>query len=101
MNKVALAVRLADAVQLSKKTAEEIIEALEAIITQELVHGEEVTIAGFGTFSARVRRGRMGVNPQNPSEKMQIPSVTVPKFKAGKSLKDALKAKEKVATPTV
>ena len=39
------------------------------------------------------RAGRMGVNPQKPTEKIQIPSVTVPKFKAGKALKDALKGK--------
>ena len=38
------------------------------------------------------RAGRTGVNPQDPTEKIQIPSVTVPKFKAGKGLKDALKA---------
>jgi len=37
----------------------------------------------------------MGVNPQNPKEPMKIPSVTVPKFKAGKTLKDALKTKDK------
>jgi len=41
---------------------------------------------------ARERAARMGVNPQNPSEKMQIPAVVVPKFKAGKALKDALKS---------
>ncbi|MBT7228017.1 DNA-binding protein, partial [Candidatus Parcubacteria bacterium] len=36
---------------------------------------------------------RMGVNPQNPKEKIQIPAVVVPKFKSGKTLKDALKNK--------
>jgi nucleoid DNA-binding protein len=41
---------------------------------------------------AKFRSSRMGVNPQNPSERIQIPAVTIPKFKAGKGLKDALKA---------
>ncbi len=93
MNKAELATRLADKLNLSKKVGEDIVEAFEDIVTHTLVNGEEVTIAGFGTFSARVRAGRMGVNPRNPTEKIQIPSVTVPKFKAGKALKDSLKGK--------
>ncbi len=93
MNKAELAARIAEKLGLSKKVGEDIIAAFEDIVTAQLVSGGEVTIAGFGTFSARVRQGRMGVNPQNPTEKIQIPSVTVPKFKAGKALKDALKGK--------
>ena len=56
-----------------------------------LTRASSDAVAGFGTFSARERKGRIGVNPQNPSEKIQIPEVRVPKFKAGKNLKDALK----------
>ena len=67
------------------------IEAFVDIVTTTLKSGGEVNIAGFGAFSAKMRAGRIGVNPQNPSEKIQIPPVTVPKFKAGKGLKDALK----------
>lgn len=93
MNKAELAARIAEKLGLSKKIGEDIVAAFEDIITETLKSGGEVTIAGFGTFSARVRQGRMGVNPQNPTEKIQIPSVTVPKFKAGKALKDALKGK--------
>lgn len=93
MNKAELASRIAERLGLSKKVGEDIVAAFEDIVTDALVAGGEVTIAGFGTFSARVRQGRMGVNPQRPTEKIQIPSVTVPKFKAGKALKDALKGK--------
>lgn len=93
MNKAELAARIAERLSLSKKVGEDVIAAFEDIVTAQLVSGGEVTIAGFGTFSARVRQGRMGVNPQKPTEKIQIPSVTVPKFKAGKALKDALKGK--------
>ena len=99
MNKAELASRLADKLQVSKKVGEDFVEAFEEIVTRALVNGEEVTIAGFGTFSARVRAGRMGVNPQKPTEKIQIPSVTVPKFKAGKALKDSLKGKRTLPTP--
>lgn len=93
MNKAELASRIAERLGLSKKVGEDVVAAFEDIVTEALVAGGEVTIAGFGTFSARVRQGRMGVNPQRPTEKIQIPSVTVPKFKAGKALKDALKGK--------
>lgn len=93
MNKAELALKISEKLNIPKKTAENFVEAFDEIVTQTLVNDGEVTIAGFGTFSARVRRGRAGVNPQNPGEKIQIPSVKVPKFKAGKSLKDALKGK--------
>ena len=96
MNKTDLAAKIADKIGVPKKTAEEMIAAFEMVVTNELVHGGEVTIAGFGTFSAKQRAGRVGVNPQNPSEKIQIPPVTVPKFKAGKALKDSLKGKRAV-----
>ncbi|MFZ5391533.1 MAG: HU family DNA-binding protein [Patescibacteria group bacterium] len=92
MNKAELAEKIAAKVQLSKKQAEETLEAMVDVIINTLKAGSEVTITGFGSFSARQRAARMGVNPQNPGEKMQIPAVIVPKFKAGKSLKDALKS---------
>lgn len=91
MNKAELALRIAERLDIPKKMSEDFIELFEEIVTGALVEGDEVTIAGFGTFSSKVRSARMGVNPQNPSEKMQIPAVRVPKFKAGKALKDALK----------
>lgn len=94
MNKAELALRIAEKLDLPKKTAEDFVELFEEIVTQALVDGDEVTIAGFGTFSSKVRSARMGVNPQKPTEKMQIPAVRVPKFKAGKALKDALKKKQ-------
>lgn len=96
MNKAELAIRLAEKLNISKKLAEDFLAEFEELVTRALLNGEEVTIAGFGTFSARTRKGRMGVNPQNPSEPIEIPSVVVPKFKAGKALKDTLKGKRTV-----
>ncbi|MEK7115975.1 MAG: HU family DNA-binding protein [Patescibacteria group bacterium] len=91
MNKAELINQIAEKVGVTKKQAEDMIETFETIVTDTLVAGGEVTLSGFGTFSAKLRKGRTGVNPQHPDQKIQIPSVTVPKFKSGKSLKDALK----------
>ncbi len=94
MNKAELVTKIAEKIEISKKQAEAAIEYFTDVVTETLKAGGEVTIAGFGSFSAKRRAGRTGVNPQNPSEKIQIPPVTVPKFKAGKALKDALKGKK-------
>jgi len=91
MNKETLIERLAAEAGLSKKDAEKSLAALVKIINNEMKAGNSVTIVGFGTFSPRNRHARMGVNPQKPSERIRIPEVIVPKFKAGKTLKDALK----------
>ena len=93
MNKAELINVIADRANVSKKQAEDMVHAFVDIVTETLKKGDEVTIAGFGAWSAKTRASRMGVNPQNPSEKIRIPEVTVPKFKAGKGLKDALKGK--------
>lgn len=93
MNKAELINRIAQKVGVSKKQAEDMLDAFEQITIESLQHGEEVTLTGFGTFIAKLRTARGGVNPQNPSERIQIPQVTIPKFRAGKTLKDALKKK--------
>ncbi len=100
MNKAALAQTIADKVGVSKKEAEAMVAAFVHIVMETLQNGDQVSIAGFGAFSAKMRAGRIGVNPQNPSQKIQIPPVTVPKFKAGKALKDALKKKKDKAPET-
>ena len=93
MNKFELADSIVAKTGLPKKDVESTMKAMLDVITQSLVKGEEVTLTGFGTFSAKFRSARIGVNPQKPSERINVPAVTVPKFKAGKALKDALKAK--------
>lgn len=91
LNKAALAEAIASKVGVNKKESEEMLAAFVHIVMDTLKEGGEVTIAGFGAFSAKTRAGRVGVNPQDPTQKIQIPPVTVPKFKAGKALKDILK----------
>ena len=77
---------------LNKKQAEEVIKALSLLIIEKLKQGQAVKITGFGTFSSKHRHARIGVNPQEPSQRIKIPAVKVAKFKAGKRLKDALKS---------
>ena len=102
MNKVELSEKVSVKVGLTKKQVEDTLDALLDTIIETLKTGGEVTLTGFGQFLARQRSARMGVNPQKPQEKMQIPAVTVAKFKTGKALKDALKGKTTpLATPTV
>jgi len=93
MNKAALIEALASKTNLTKKQTEEVLESMLALITESLKRKEEVVLTGFGTFSAKIRHARKGVNPQKPNEKIDIPEVVIPKFKSGKALKDALKGK--------
>lgn len=85
---------LAGAVGLSKKQAEDAVEATLDFITATLKKGDELTLTGFGSFAAKMRKGRTGINPKKKIngeyEKIQIPPSTVPRFKAGKALKDAV-----------
>ena len=91
MTKQDLITAVASAAGISKRTAAESLEALVGSITTELKKGNNVTITGFGTFRVSRRAARSGVNPRNPTQRIQIPAMNVPAFKAGKSLKDAIR----------
>lgn len=75
----------------TKKAAGDMLASLLKNVTKSLKKGENVTITGFGTFRISNRRARTGVNPRNPGEKIKIPAMKLPAFKAGKSLKDAVR----------
>lgn len=92
MNKVELAEQIAQKIGTTKAEAEKMLEAMVDVITETLKNGGEVTITSFGSFSVSHRAARAGVNPQNPSERIQINATKVPKFKAGKGLKDAVRS---------
>jgi DNA-binding protein HU-beta len=91
MNKSGLIELYAERLGVARAEAEKSLSTLVEIITDTIKNGEEVTITGFGTFSVRQRKGRIGVNPRNVTEKIEIPSVRTPKFKAGKALKEAVR----------
>ena len=87
---------LAGKYDLSKRQVEDVVEGLLEYVTGLLQKGDELTLTGFGTFLAKKREGRVGINPKKKNadgtfEKIQIPASIVPRFKAGKGLKDALK----------
>lgn len=89
MNKTELVASIAADAQISKKDAEKALSAFIANVQGALVKGDKVQIVGFGTFETRQRAARVGRNPQTKAE-MTIPASTVPAFKAGKALKDAV-----------
>jgi DNA-binding protein HU-beta len=91
MNKNQLIENLAAKLGSPRSEAEKILNNFVDIITECLKRDEEVNITGFGQFSVSKRAPREGVNPQNPTERIQIGAVRTPKFRAGKSLKDAVK----------
>ncbi|MFO7750429.1 MAG: HU family DNA-binding protein [Desulfobacteraceae bacterium] len=74
----------------SKKEAQAAVDCVLSTITETLSSNESVTLVGFGTFKPAERKARKGRNPQTGKE-IDIPARNVPKFIAGKALKDALK----------
>jgi len=90
MNKGELVDTLAKKADLSKKDAKLCLDTLTDEITKALTNKEEVRLTGFGKFTTSERKARKGRNPQT-GEEIQIPARTVPKFKAGKNLKEAVK----------
>lgn len=91
MNKQDLIEALANKMGTGKVEAEKALEGFVAVVTEALKNGQEVNISGFGSFVVMNRSARMGVNPQNPEQKIQIAATKVPKFRAGKNLKDAVR----------
>lgn len=90
MNKAGIVEAVSAVLGGTKKSAEDAVEAVFETITKSLSKGEEVGVTGFGVFLAKKRAARMGVNPRT-GEKVHIAATTTPKFRAGKSLKDAVK----------
>ena len=80
---------VAKTTKMEKTKAKAAIEATLQVITKELKKNNRVQLTGFGTFSTARRKKRIGVNPKTGA-KITIPSRKVPKFTAGKALKDAI-----------
>lgn len=75
---------------MTKVDAAKALDTLADVVTAALKKGEKVTWTGFGTFEVRSRAARMGRNPQTGAP-LHIAASKTPAFKAGKSLKDAVK----------
>jgi nucleoid DNA-binding protein len=89
MNKGDLVNEVAKVVK-TKKDAQEAVDCVLSSITKALGKGDSVSLIGFGTFKVTERKARKGRNPQT-GEEINIASSKVPKFVAGKSLKEAVK----------
>jgi len=89
MSKTELVELIAERAEISKAAAGRALEAALEGITEGLKKEGKVTLVGFGTFSAKKRAAREGINPLT-KEPLKIAAKTVASFKAGSKLKDAL-----------
>ncbi len=89
MNKSDLIAVIAEKAELTKKDADKALGAFIDGVTEALVNGDKVVLVGFGSFETKTRAARKGKNPQTGAE-INIPASTVPAFKAGRGLKDAV-----------
>ncbi len=90
MSREELVAKIAQDAEISKKVANVALHAVLEGITLSLEKREKISFVGFGTFSVVDRKERKGINPQT-KEEIMIPARTVPVFKAGKKLKEAVK----------
>lgn len=90
MNKANLVETIHTVLGGTKVQAEQVVDTLFDTIVGSLKKGEEVSVAGFGIFSVKDRAARTARNPRT-GESVEVPAMRVPKFKAAKALKDAVK----------
>jgi len=90
MKKLGLVQAVMEAAALSKKQAQQAVDALFDTVVKTMSKGEDVAITGFGTFRVYRRSERWGRNPAT-GEKIKIAAAVKPKFRAGKLLKEAVK----------
>ena len=89
MTKAELIERIAKDTEVSKALAERVLNSVTTNIGKCLKKNDKITLTGFGTFSVSKRKARKGRNPQTGQE-IKIKATKVPKFKAGKQLKDSV-----------
>lgn len=89
MNKSDLIDAIASSAGLTKADAGRALDAFTANIARALQKGQSVSLVGFGTFSVKHRKARMGRNPRTGAA-IHIGASNNPSFKAGKALKDAV-----------
>jgi DNA-binding protein HU-beta len=90
MTKSDLIDKVATEAKIPRAAAERALNSFTASITEVLKQGGKITLPGFGTFLTSNRSARKGRNPRT-GEEIDIPAVRIPKFKAGKGLKDSIR----------
>ena len=91
MNKTELIAALADKAGMQKRDAEKALNAFVDVVTESLLNGDKVQMVGFGSFEVKERAERTARNPRT-GEVLTVPASKAPIFKAGKALKEAVKA---------
>ena len=91
MNKLQLTEQLAAKLGITHSEAERFLNTMIGMVYDTLRGGDKVNISGFGQFSVSHRASRIGGNPRNPSQRITIPELNTPKFKAGEAFKEAVK----------
>lgn len=94
MNKLELTEQLALKLNVTRSEAERMLNTFITLVYDTLRNGGKVNISGFGQFSVSHRASRIGVNPRQPSQKITIPELNTPKFKAGEAFKEAVKLRQ-------
>jgi len=90
MNKADIINKVHEELGITKADAEKAVETMISSVVDTLVAGQEVSIAGLGIFSAKMRNARTARNPRT-GESIEVPAMRVPKFRAAKALKEAVK----------
>jgi len=90
MNKAGIVDTVHEKLGGTKVQAEQIVDTVFDSIVAGLKKGDEVSIAGLGIFSTKMRPARQGRNPRT-GQSIQVPAMRVPKFRAAKALKEAVK----------
>ncbi len=89
MKKSELVAIMAEKAELKKVDAEKALNAFVDAVTEALAKGDKISLVGFGSFETKKRAARKGKNPLT-GEEISIAASTVPAFKAGRGLKDAV-----------
>ena len=98
MNKAELVNEIAKATGQTKVEVQNSVAAMLHVLTGALAKGERITLVGFGTFERRNRAARLGVNPQNPKQKLRIEAARVPVFRSGQELKDIVDGRARLGS---
>lgn len=91
MNKSELINSLSEETLFSKKDITRVLDSFTRIIERTLKRGEKVSLTGFGSWWISRRPARKGINPAT-KQRIDLPAVNIPKFKAGKNLREVVRS---------
>ena len=91
MNKSELINALSEETTFSKKDVSRVLAAFERVVKRTLQKGQKLSMTGFGTFFISNRPARKGINPAT-KERINLPAISLPRFKAGKGLKELVRS---------